>query len=209
MNTRTHNRNDQDRFGEPDHRLQAHIFIYENLAYVSDRRFVKDRISIGRNPGADIVLDHPSIADIHALVHFEGRKAFLTNKFPANGLRLNGRKIQLETLGHEDVIDIGPFSLKIKMNAAQGMPEPIRDGAYTLRLVNGYGSTEALNRAVERLAGLLRADPEKIRPLVERDYFVIKRNLSRADVDRWQNALLKAGVAYDVHIETALGAGLT
>lgn len=209
MNTRTYNPNDQDRFGAPDQRPQAHFFIYENLAYVSDRRFVKDRISIGRNSGADIVLDHPSIGDIHALVHFEGQKAFLTNKFPYNGLRLNGRPIQLETLAHEDVIDIGPFSLKIRMNSGSRKPEPVGDGAYTLRLVNSYNSADALKRAVENLARLLRADPEKIRPLVEREYFVIKRNLVRAEVDRWQKALLKTGVAYDVQVESAHGAGLT
>ncbi|MEJ2168916.1 MAG: FHA domain-containing protein, partial [Desulfobacterales bacterium] len=114
MITRTNNRHDQDRSSEPDRRPQAHIFIYENLAYVSDRRFVKDRISIGRNPRADIVLDHPAVADIHAFVYFEGRQAFLTNKFPNDGLRLNGRAIELEALVHEDVIDIGPFSLKVK-----------------------------------------------------------------------------------------------
>lgn len=209
MNTRTNNRYDQDRSGAPDYRPQAHIFIYENLAYVSDRRFVKNRISIGRSPRADIVLDHPSVADIHALVHFEGRKAFLTNKFPNNGLRLNGRAIQLETLAHEDVIDIGPFSLKIKMNSARKIPELVADTTYSLRLVNSYASAEAVSRAVKRLAGMLRVDPEKIRPLVEKDNFVIKRNLARPEADRWQNALLKAGIAHDVQVENVHGAGVT
>ena len=209
MNTRTDNRNDQDRSCAPDCRPQAHIFIYENLAYVSDRQFVKGRISIGRNPGADIVLDHPAIADIHALVHFEGRKAFLTNKFPNNGLRLNGRAIQLGVLAHEDVISIGPYSLKIKMDAAPEVPEAVKDGVYTLRLVNSYDSDEAVGLAVMRLAKMLHADPEKIRRMVEKDYFIIKRNLNRAEADRWQNALLKAGIAHDVQVENVRGTGLT
>jgi hypothetical protein len=209
MNTRTNNRYDQDRSGEPDFRPQAHIFIYENLAYVSDRRFVKDRISIGRSPRADIVLDHPTVADIHAFVYFEGRQAFLTNKFPNNGLRLNGRAIELEALVHEDVIDIGPFSLKVKMHAASQRPESSTDTTFALRLINSYDSSRGESRAVRRLAGMLRADPEKIRLLVEKDNFVIKRNLSREEVDRWQHALLKAGIAYDVQVESPRGAGLT
>jgi outer membrane biosynthesis protein TonB len=209
MITRTNNRRDQDRTSEPDCRPQAHIFIYENLAYVSDRRFVKDRISIGRNPRADIVLNHPAVADIHAFVYFEGRQAFLTNKFPNDGLRLNGRAIELEALVHEDVIDIGPFSLKVKMHSVPQRTEPSPDATFALRLVNSYESAEAANLAVKRLAGMLRADPEKIRPLVEKDNFVIKRNLSRPVVDRWQNALLKAGIAYEVKVENSQGAGLT
>jgi len=209
MITRTNNRHDQDRSSVPDSRPQAHIFIYENLAYVSDRRFAKDRISIGRNPRADIVLDHPAVADIHAFVYFEGRQAFLTNKFPNDGLRLNGRSIELEALVHEDVIDIGPFSLKVKMHSVPQRAEPSPDTTFALRLVNSYESAEAANLAVKRLAGMLRADPEKIRPLVEKDNFVIKRNLSRPVVDRWQNALLKAGIAYEVKVENSQGAGLT
>jgi outer membrane biosynthesis protein TonB len=203
MNTKTTNRYDQDRTGVPEYQPQAHIFIYENLAYVSDRRFVKDRISIGRSPRADVILDHQSIADIHALVHFEGRQAFLTNKFPNNGLRLNGRSIKLEMLQHEDVIDIGPFSLKIKMNSKPAMPAPAVDATYAVRLVNNYDSGEAVDQAVDRLARMLRADPKKIRPLVEKDYFVIKKNLAATEAARWKNALLKAGIAYDVQVENA------
>jgi hypothetical protein len=209
MNNRTTNRHDQDGSGEPEYRQQAHIFIYKNLAYVSDRRFVKERISIGRNPNADVVLDHQAVADIHALVHFEGEKAFLTNKFPQNGLRLNGRSIMLEVLEHEDVIDIGPFSLKVKMGTATEISDSSIDGTYSVRLVNSYASAAAVNGAVERLARLLRADPEKIRPLVEKDCFVIKKNLSRAEVDRWQAALSRAGIAFDLQVDHVRGVKLT
>jgi hypothetical protein len=209
MNTTTNNRYDQDRSGRPEPRTQAHIFIYENLAYVSDRRYAKDRISIGRSPSADIVLDHPSVAGIHALVHFEGRQAFLTNKFPNNGLRLNGRKIQLGMLAHEDVIDIGPYSLKIKMNPARKTPVASNEATFSLRLVNIYESANAIDRAVRRLAAMLRTDPEKIRPLVEKEYFVIKKHLARPEADRWQKALLNAGIAYDVQVENAGGGGVT
>jgi outer membrane biosynthesis protein TonB len=209
MNTRTNNRDHQDRSSAPNHRPQAHIFIYENLAYVSDQRFVKDSISIGRSPRADIVLDHPSVADIHAFVYFDGPQAFLNNKFPNDGLRLNGRAIELEALAHEDVIDIGPFSLKVKMHAPPLGLKSSADATFALRLVNSYKSTAAVSRAVQRLAGMLRADPEKIRPLMEKEYFVIKKNLSRQEVDRWQNALLKAGVAHEVRAENSHGAGLT
>ena len=201
MNTMTPNRYDQDHPGQSRRQPQAHIFIYENLAYVRDRLFAKDRISIGRSPKADVVLDHQSIADIHALVHFEGEKAFLTNKFPNNGLRLNGRSVHLEALQHEDVIDIGPFSLKIKMNTAETVPASTVKASYSVRLVNRYDSPMEIRLAAERLAKMLRTEVTKVLPLIEKDFCVIKKNLDGLEATRWQNTLLKAGVVCDVQIE--------
>jgi outer membrane biosynthesis protein TonB len=201
MNTMTPNRYDQDHASQSRRQPQAHIFIYENLAYVRDRLFDKDRISIGRSPKADVVLDHQSIADFHALVHFEGEQAFLTNKFPNNGLRLNGRSVHLEALQHEDVIDIGPFSLKIKMNAADIVPISTVKASYSVRLVNRYDCPTALRLAAEQLAKMMRADVARVLPLIEKDYFVIKKNLDGLEATRWQNTLLKAGIICDVQIE--------
>jgi hypothetical protein len=201
MNTMTPNRSDQDHAGQSKRQPQAHIFIYENLAYVRDRLFAKDRISIGRSPNADVVLDHQSIADIHALVHFEGEQAFLTNKFPNNGLRLNGRSVHLEVLQHEDVIDIGPFSLKIKMNIPETEPLSAVKATYSVRLVNRYDSPMSMRLAAERLAKMLRTEATKVLPLIEKDHCVIKKNLDGLEATRWQNILLKAGIVCDVQIE--------
>ncbi len=148
-----------------------------------------------------MVLDHQSIADIHALVHFEGEQAFLTNKFPNNGLRLNGRSVHLEALQHEDVIDIGPFSLKVKMNPADTAPPSTIKATYSVRLVNRYDSAMAARQAAERLAKMFRAEVTKVLPLVEKDHCVIKKNLDGLEATRWQNTLLKAGIICDVQIE--------
>jgi len=201
MNTMTPKRYDQDLAGQSRRQPQAHIFIYENLAYVRDRLFDKDRISIGSSPKADVFLDHQSIGDFHALVHFEGKQAFLTNHFPNNGLRLNGRSVHLEALQHEDVIDIGPFSLKIKMNTAETATPVAAKVSYSIRLVNRYDSATAIRVAAERLAKMLRADVTKVLPLVEQDHCVIKRKLDGLQATRWQNILLKAGIVCDVRIE--------
>ena len=88
----------------------AHFFIYENLNYIADSRISKEQISIGRSRNADVVLDHKAVKDIHAFIHFEGQQAFLTNRYPEDGLRLNGQSVHLAKLRHEDVIDIGPYA---------------------------------------------------------------------------------------------------
>lgn len=177
--------------------LQAHFFIYKNLAYVSEQRFTKERISIGSSPDADVILQDRSIADIHALVHLQDGRFLLSNKYPNDGLRLNGRSVRLETLQHEDVIDIGPFSLKIKMRLVEKEPVSSTEDSYSVVLINRYDSDAARNRACGNLARMLRTDAARIRPLIEKDQFIIKKMLDAPEAMRWRNALLKAGVVHD------------
>lgn len=204
MKTETMNPYGKNRTDQSNPQPQAHFLIYENRAYVSDRRFTKDRITIGRSPKADVVLNHQSVANIHAWVHFEGEQAFLINKYPNDGLRLNGRSISKEVLRPEDIIDIGPFSLKIKMALMAAATPSSPDVTYAVRLVNRYESSERRLKAARRLSGLLRVEIGRVRPLIERDHFLIKKGLSGMEATRWQNTLLKAGVVCDVQIEDQL-----
>jgi outer membrane biosynthesis protein TonB len=168
---------------------------------IRDLQFDKERITIGRNRHADLFLDHSSVADIHALVHFDKGQAFLTNQFPQNGLRLNGRSVHKAELRHEDVIAIGPYTLKIKMPVAERQPDETASSTYCVRLVNRYDSPEALHHAAANLAGMLRASQEKIRPLMAKDHCIIKRGLTGIEAAQIQNALLRAGVVCDVQVE--------
>lgn len=179
----------------------THFYIYENLNLICDRRFDKDRITIGSSRQADLFLDHQSVADIHALVHFKDDHAFITNKYPQNGLRLNGRAVGLAELQHEDVIDIGPFSLKIKLTAAESQPQTGEGGTYAVRLVNRYGSQQAMHSAAGKLAKLLRVEPDRVLPLLTKEHFILKKGLSGLEAARVQNSLLQAGVVCDVQVE--------
>jgi hypothetical protein len=207
MNTQTTHPYDRNNTGQSSPQPQAHFFIYKDLAYVSDRRFDKDHISIGRSPQADVILNHQSVADIHALVHFEGEQAFLTNRYPNNGLRLNGRSVGIEALQHEDIIDIGPFSLKIRIAAPEAVQPCVPNVRYAVRLVNRYDSPTALQQAAQGLSKLLRSDISKVSPLIAKDHFIIKKNLDGMEATRWQNTLLKAGIVCDLQIEEALPPG--
>jgi hypothetical protein len=200
MKTMTHIVTNQNRDSQLQRQPQARFFIYENRTYLRDRCFDKDCVSIGSNPKADVVLKHNSVKDIHALVNFDGGTAFLTNKFPNNGLRLNGRSVHLEKLNHDDVIDIGPFSLKIRMEASAANASPASNKTCAVRLLNHYDSPEAVRQAAERLAELLNSDAARVLPLVEKDHVVIKKNLGGLEAARWQNTLLKAGIICDVQI---------
>ncbi len=179
----------------------THFHVYENLNFISELKFEKDRITIGRNKKADLFLDHQAVADIHAFVNFKGQQPFLTNRFPQNGLRLNGMPVHTAPLKNEDVIVIGPFALKVQV---KDVPAVTLDGGqttYALRLVNRYGSPEMMQTAAEHLAKMLRTDLQKIKPLLAKKHVVVKRGLRGLEAAQIQNSLLKAGIICDVQVE--------
>jgi len=184
----------------PSTQTTTHFHVYQNLNFVSELQFEKDRITIGRSQQADLFLDHRSVADIHALVNVKGAQMILTNRFPQNGLRLNGLPVHSALLKHEDVIVIGPFSLKIKMREGQTKPAVSDDASYAVRLVNRYNSPEAMDTAIANLAKMFHVDCEKIKPLVGRNHFVLKKGLSGIEAAQIQNTMLRAGVVCDVQI---------
>jgi hypothetical protein len=187
--------------GLPCSQTMTHFHLYENLNFISELNFDKERITIGRSRKADLFLDHQSVADIHAYVNFKGERAILTNRFPQNGLRLNGMPVRSAPLKHEDVIVIGPFALKVQVR--ERLAGTLDDGqtSYAVRLVNRYGSAEAMHAAAANLAKLFRTDLEKIKPLMAKKQVVVKKGLHGLEAAQFQNALLKAGIICDVQLE--------
>jgi outer membrane biosynthesis protein TonB len=202
---------------------EVHFSIYENSSYLGESVFAKEQISIGSSPHADVVLYHQSVADIHAFVGFKEGQAFLSNKYPNNGLSLNGRSIKSSKLKHKDVIEIGPFSLKTKLEDARiikranrderkeehrsdAVPETpfsgtiFEDARYSLTLINEYDSDESRRDAAVRLAKILGSDAEKIEILLKRPKGLVKKDLDAKAAGRWQSVLEKAGLFYELQL---------
>jgi outer membrane biosynthesis protein TonB len=197
------NNSQTDQKPEPSNSPLAHFFIYENLNYVADSKISKEQISIGRSHNADLVLNHSAVADIHAFIHFEGRQAFLTNRFPHDGLHLNGRSVHLAKLQHEDVIDIGPFALKIKMENDRGndcVDHGTGRRTYSVALVNRYQADDEMQVAVGKLAQQFKADPVKMALIIAKPEYVIKKDLSKTEAERWQIALQKSGIFCEIRV---------
>lgn len=185
----------------------THFFIYENLNYVADSKISKKQISIGRSRNADLVLNHSAVADIHAFIYFEGQQAFLTNRFPHDGLHLNGKSVHLAELRHEDVIDIGPYALKVKMEndrvdykADHRVDHRLGQQTYSIALVNHYKTDDDMQVAVGKLARQFKADPVKMALMITKPEYVVKKQLSKTEAERWQIALQKNGIFCEIRV---------
>lgn len=200
-----------------DQEALASFLIYENSNYLCDRPLTKEQISIGSSQFADVVLNSNTVADFHALIHFQQGQAFLTNNYPSDGLRLNGRSVTTAELRSKDIIQIGPYALHFKMAYEQlhseqdepsaptehhdadqkdpdGFPDMENAPQFELLLVNRYENATSLKNAANRMATLFKADITKILPILKKDQFVLKHHLSKDDAEKWRRLLKHAGV---------------
>jgi hypothetical protein len=72
----------------------------------------RERVRIGRRAGAEIVLDHLSVSNEHALVTTIRNDSFIQDLNSMNGVRVNGRLIKHHHLQDGDEIAIAVFTLK-------------------------------------------------------------------------------------------------
>jgi pSer/pThr/pTyr-binding forkhead associated (FHA) protein len=93
----------------------------------------KKRISIGRTPDNDIVLDNKGVSRKHALMEFDGDSALIMDNESLNGTFVNSRKITEEILKDSDQITIGKFDLVYHRDAAQEARLADMDGTMVLK----------------------------------------------------------------------------
>lgn len=76
-------------------------------------------ISIGRAAGASIVLDDPTISRLHAVIFPLGGGWVLQRKANFGAVLLNGTEVENAPLDGGEEIKIGPFSIRVEIDAPQ------------------------------------------------------------------------------------------
>ena len=72
----------------------------------------KERMTIGRKPHNDIVIDNLAVSGEHAAVVTILNDSFLEDLDSTNGVAVNGEQIKKHFLQNSDVIEIGKYKLK-------------------------------------------------------------------------------------------------
>jgi len=213
----------KETFEKREENIAFQFRVFKDQEYVRLNGFTQSKITIGRNPNADLVLDHRSVEEFHADVAIKEGLFFLTNYKPNNGLRVNGRSAKKIQLNDSDVIDIGPFSIVFKsagpettkakktdkatarknrsgpsdINAESAVTPDVDwyDDSYTVVLDNDYDDPSVQKKVAERLGVLFKKAPEKILPLLSRPGQIIKKDVSYENAHRLQQLLEMAGAA--------------
>jgi pSer/pThr/pTyr-binding forkhead associated (FHA) protein len=112
----------------------AKIIISSEDKVIQEVELVKERVTIGRKPYNDIVIDHRAVSGQHATVTLMLEDAILEDLGSTNGTFLNGEKVYRQKVGDGDKIAIAIFELKYVASPAKISPSgriEVLSGAHT------------------------------------------------------------------------------
>ena len=83
--------------------------------FIRDYTFVRETVSIGRDPQADIFLDNAGVSRNQARLLRTPEGWVIEDSQSSNGTWWNGRKVERQRLSDRDEITIGKFSLRVSL----------------------------------------------------------------------------------------------
>ena len=112
----------------------AKIILMADSAVLQEMTLSKERITIGRRPSNDIVIDNLAISGQHAAITTIQDDSFLEDLGSTNGTLVNGQPVKKHFLQNGDVIELARYRIKYQT-------EPQRDGS----AANPGEATDAAN----------------------------------------------------------------
>lgn len=131
----------------------------------------KERITIGRRPHNDILIDDVSVSGEHAVIVTSGEDAYLEDLDSTNGTRVNGQPVKKHFLQDGDVVEVATH--RLVYHAVNKKPEQTLAGVPMLEVARGTntGRRTVLSKPITTVGG----GPEPCLLIVRRgsDYFLI------------------------------------
>lgn len=90
----------------------AKLIISRNGQVEQQIQLSKERMTLGRHPRNDIVLNHPAVSGEHGAIVTILDDSFLEDLHSTNGTFVNGHRIGKHFLQHQDVIKMAKFQLE-------------------------------------------------------------------------------------------------
>lgn len=96
----------------------AKVVVTLNDQVQQEVALLKSRLTIGRRPNNDLVLDHLTVSGQHAAIDSAPSGAFILDLGSTNGTLVNSQPITKHLLQNADVIEIGKYKLKFLIDQA-------------------------------------------------------------------------------------------
>jgi pSer/pThr/pTyr-binding forkhead associated (FHA) protein len=90
----------------------AKIILSLGDTIVQEMNLSKERITIGRRPHNDIVIDDLAISGEHAVIVLQNNESFLEDLNSTNGTQINGQPIRKHFLQDEDVVELAQYRMR-------------------------------------------------------------------------------------------------
>ena len=89
----------------------ARLIITHQGTVIKEYELSKEKVTVGRKPSNDIILDDPTVSGVHAaFLHMQ--YTYIEDMNSTNGIKLNGKKVNKRQLNHGDIVQIGQHEFK-------------------------------------------------------------------------------------------------
>lgn len=102
----------------------AKIIVTFNGLIQQEFPIAKSRVTIGRRPGNDLVIDHLTVSGQHAAIDTTANGSFILDLGSTNGTMVNNQPVKKHLLQNDDVIDIGKYKLRFQLEKL-AQPQPL------------------------------------------------------------------------------------
>lgn len=108
----------------------AKILISRDGVLEKTVQLTKERMTIGRHPHHDIVLEHPTVSGDHAAITTILDDSFLDDLYSTNGTFVNGQRVAKHHLQHGDTIRLTKYRIEFVADGIRpvsGIPSTPRE----------------------------------------------------------------------------------
>ncbi len=96
----------------------ARLIITHQGTVIKEYDLSKEKVTVGRKPSNDIILDDPTVSGVHAaFLHMQ--HTYIEDLNSTNGVKLNGKAVNKRQLNHGDLVLIGQHEFKFIDDAVQ------------------------------------------------------------------------------------------
>ena len=92
----------------------------------------KDRMTLGRRPYNDIVVDNLAVSGEHAALQIIGHDYFIEDLNSTNGTFINEQKVKRQILKNGDTIEIGKYAIKYVQDGVNPLATAVNAGVSAL-----------------------------------------------------------------------------
>jgi hypothetical protein len=90
----------------------AKIVLSMNNAVIREVTLSKERVTIGRRPQNDIVIESAAVSAEHAMIVTRNSDSFLEDLNSINGTQINGQPVKKHFLQHGDMIELAEYKIR-------------------------------------------------------------------------------------------------
>jgi hypothetical protein len=90
----------------------AKLVVSRDGAVVDQRFLERARVTIGRDPASDVIVDDPAVRGLHAAIVAVGNDYILEDLVGERGIDVNGTPMARRILQHGDVVALGAYHVR-------------------------------------------------------------------------------------------------